>query len=67
MRRSHGTADAGAGMPRLDARVRETRAEALTECAIVVAVVVLGIAAILVLMRGATSGDIAVLMGTKIP
>jgi hypothetical protein len=43
----------------------ETRAHALTEYTIVVAVIVLGITAVLVLMHGATSADVAALVGSR--
>lgn len=53
--------------PRLDALIAGTRAEAVTEYAIVLAVILLGVAAVLVLMRGASANDLAVLIGRKTP
>ena len=45
-------------------RIDQTRSHALTEYAIVAAVILIGIGAVMVLMQGATNMDVATLMGT---
>jgi hypothetical protein len=67
MDRSHTLATGRRRRGRLHALVRGTRAEAVTEYAIVLAVIVLGIAAALLLMRGAIGDDLTTLIGGKAP
>ncbi|MBI3768100.1 MAG: hypothetical protein HY271_06325 [Deltaproteobacteria bacterium] len=67
MDRSHVLATARGRLDRLHAFIGGTRAEAVTEYAIVLAVIALGIAAALLLMRGAMGDDISTLIGGKTP
>ncbi len=45
--------------------IDETRSHVLTEYAIVAVVILIGIAAVTVLMQGATSTDVAALVSTR--
>ncbi len=67
MRRSYAQTARPRRRPGLQSGLAGTRAEAVTEYAIVLAVIILGIAAVVVLMRGAVGGDVGILLGAKTP